>query len=411
MGIMKKPFNRHKVWGGSKRKTIKRKKLSPLKVWGERVTSFWKREPKPIKPKKGVSRRQAKTLAFSKSVDSKDIKMKVLKPKQDYFVKQAIKSKININNKPKKKFSWGHKDLANLSQKVRSFSFQRSLKNLNYYVVKWKIGEQFSSYILKSSGLLAVLAIFYLSFFDTFFLIKTYTVEFEEGSYLSEDIAQNLVNDLKSERIVGIFPNNQLWFINSQNVTLTAKNHSKDIEKIEISNRSWPNQAGLRITTKPTLLTLNINDSQYWRIGIDGSVISEDTAEIKQNVVYVQRPVFFDTSGANFADYPLQQNEDQLNRIYFIDWLWKNLENQGVSNVRTELPSLQDTDVSVTTEAGTTMLFNSEAIQKELQLTRLRGVLANPEIAREFNDGVIEYIDFRIPKKIFICYKNTECST
>lgn len=407
---MKKPLNRQKVWGKKGKVTLKRKKISPIKIWSERFTGLFKKEKAGASKNAQVTKRKVNTPSYSKSIDSKDIKMKVLKPKKDYFVKQAIKSKIKLNESPKRTFSWGQKDFSSLTKKVRNFSFENTFKNFNYYIVKWKVGENLNRIIFKTCGVISLISILYLSFFDTFFLIKTYTIEYDDGSYLSEPLAKDLIEELKNERIIGMFPNNQLWFINSQNITLTAKNYSENVERVEVTKRLWPNQAKLKVSTKPTLMTLNINNGEYWRIGHDGSIITEDTAELKDRVVSVQRPVFLDTSNADFGDYPLQQNTDQLNRIFFIDWLWETLEQEGLSPVKTEIPSLQDTDVSIETNNETQLMFNAEAIKKDLQVTRIRGVFANQEIAREFNEGVIAYIDFRIPKKVFVCYKNTECS-
>ena len=403
--ITRKKFSRTGLFADRVRGVFRRSKRTPQQP----ASRFAKATPNASAPVTSTAR--ASTVPYARSVDKSDVQMRVLKPKQDYFVKEAIKSKVSLKpKKPARKFNWGQKNLSELTRQVKGFRLKPSFHGLNYYIVKWRVRENFNAFLAKVFAMLSVAFIVYLSFFDTFFLIKTYTVEYPTGSYLDEEASREMIENLKTNRILGIFPNNQLWFINDQNLTLTAQEHAPRVEYIQVSRRQWPNAATLQVTTVPTLLTLEINDGELWRIDESGRVISEDTAGLQERVVTVEGSLSFDTQNVDFQDYPLYQDEEQLNRLFFIDWLWGVLDERGIEITRTTIPSLQDSDVTLTTAEGTRLRFNSEAIVKDLQLTRLDGFLANPKLREELEAGALDYVDFRIPKRIFVCYDNSYCA-
>ena len=426
--MSKKPVSSYqhaKVFGRKPSKPrIVRKKFSRTGLFADQVKSLFRR-PK-AKPQQPASRfakssssattpvtstARASTATYARPLAKPDVQMRVLKPKKDYFVKEAIKSKVSLKpKKPARKLNWGQKNLSELTRQVKGFRLKPSFHGLNYYIVKWRIRENFNAFLAKIFATLCVVFIVYLSFFDTFFLIKTYTVEYPTGSYLDEEASREMIEKLKTNRILGIFPNNQLWFINDQNLTLTAQEHAPRVEYIEVSRRQWPNAATLQVTTVPTLLTLEINDGELWRIDESGRVISEDTAGLQERVVTVEGSLSFDTQNVDFQDYPLYQDEEQLNRLFFIDWLWTMLDERDIEITRTTIPSLQDSDVTLTTANGGRLRFNSESIVKDLQLKRLDGFLANPKLRGELDSGALDYVDFRIPKRIFVCYDNSYCA-
>ena len=420
-----RPYKQSQVFGRKPTKPrITRKKFSRTGLVLDQVKSvFRRRGPKPKQPASRfvkssgapttppTSTARATTASYARTAERGGVQMRVLKPKQDYFVKEVIKSKVSLKpKKPARKFNWGQKNLSELTRQVKGFRLKPSFHGLNYYIVKWQVRENFNAFLAKVFAALSVAFIVYLSFFDTFFLIKTYTVEYPTGSYLDEEASTEMIEKLKTNRILGIFPNNQLWFINDQNLTLTAQEHAPRVEHIRVTDRVWPNEAKLQVTTVPTLLTLEINDGELWRVDESGRVISQDTAGLQERVVTVEGSLSFDTQNVDFQDYPLYQDEEQLNRLFFVDWLWTTLEERGLEVTRTTIPSLQDSDVTLTTSTGTRLRFNSETITKDLQLKRLDGFLANAKLRGELETGSLDYVDFRIPKRIFVCYQGTYCA-
>jgi hypothetical protein len=431
---MKRQLQRSKVYSRGKRKvSITRNKVSKFSLWKRVMSVVFKKEKpnsiefKSLSNKKSFlsisnlfgskktqihTRQKPSTPSYGKSSDKEKVKMRVIQPKKDYFIKEAIKEKISIKkDKPKIKLNFGHKNFESLGRNIKSFKITDIYKNINYWIKRWKMKGNFNQIIVKIFGSFCVLSIVYLCIFDTHFLIKSYTIQYAEGSFLDEKNSKELIDNIKSRRVFGMFPNNQLWFVNSSNLTLSAQEYDSNIEKIEVLSRQLPNKTILKVSTSPVLLTLKINNGESWRIAKNGDVLSSDTASINERVVTVDRPVIFDSQNVTFEDYPLAQNKAQLNRLYFITWLWEILEKEGVVINSTSIPSMQDSDVSLIDTKGNKFVFNSESVRKDLQSSRIHGVLNHPEYKKEVNDGIINYIDFRVPKRIFICYDNTFCAS
>jgi hypothetical protein len=407
---MKKPYTQKNVWSNRGKKTqLKRKKFSKVRIWSDRVKSMfvWEKKSNHSKPHNS-HKLITNTPGYSRSLDKSEVTMRVLKPKKDYFVKQAIQ-KITPEKK-KRKLNWGQKDFNQLQQRVKTFSLNNLIQNLNLHIHNLGIRENFSMFFAKFCIVFMAFSVVYLSFLDTYFLIDTYKVEYKNNSFLDENDSRELLNHLKSNRVLGVFPNNQLWFINDQNLTLTAAGYSDQIDQIKVTERTWPNIATLEVTTKPILMTLLLNDNEYWRVGRDGSVVTEDTAILNDRVVTVQFPTNFDRTAVTLADYPLQTNTPQLNRMYFTEWLWGVLRENNIEVVNTEFPSLIDTDVIITTDKNIEMRFNSESIRKDLQQARIEGFFKNQELKREYDQAVIKYVDFRLSKKIYVCYREKFCA-
>ncbi|NJS41626.1 hypothetical protein HC766_04775 [Candidatus Gracilibacteria bacterium] len=197
-----------------------------------------------------------------------------------------------------------------------------------------------------------------------FFLVKTYSVNFAQGSYIDETKTAELIDNIHKDKFLGLIPNNSLWFLNGSNLTLTAKKFNTEVDSIKVQNRIWPNQAIISVTTEPILLTLGINGDEYWRISKTGKVVSQDTAKLRENLVVVDKPVIFDKSNTDLSNYSFVDNKEQLNRFWFIKWLWRNLDAKEISYNKTTIPSLIDTDVIITTTSGTELLFDINTTTK-----------------------------------------------
>jgi len=148
-------------------------------------------------------------------------------------------------------------------------------------------------------------------------------------------------------------PNNQYWFLNSQNLTSAMSKFEPEIVDVKVQDRIWPNKVVLEITTQPILLTLGINNGEYWRISQTGKVLSSDEAGLREKLVNVERPISLNRSGVTLQNYSFQDDLPQLNRFWFINWIWKVLELQNYKVLSTTLPSLFDTDIIITLDSGT----------------------------------------------------------
>ncbi|MBC7471968.1 MAG: hypothetical protein H7196_01735 [candidate division SR1 bacterium] len=343
---------------------------------------------------------------------NKNTEYKIFKPAAKEIVKENIKNAIpliGLRNKSKKTFSLGFKDLKQLRQEFQVFSFKSIWYNINFYVTKWRIFERFNQILISALAIVSLIFISYLSLFDTYFLIKNYTVSFDDSSYLSKKDTAALLKKIKDNKFLGVLPSNQLWFLNSNNLTYISSAINPEISSFEVQKRVWPNTAQIKIKTEPILLTLGINGNEYWRISKTGAVVTQDDAGIRENLIVVDKPVYFNKSGITFQDISFVNNSQQFNRFWYINWLKKVLIKNNLEFVKINIPSLFDTDVTVTTSNGTELKFNSESISKDVQEEKIISYLKDPSFIDGQKSNKFKYIDFRISKRIFICERGLEC--
>jgi hypothetical protein len=273
---------------------------------------------------------------------------------------------------------------------------------------------------LIGQGLIAalMLSFVYISFFDRYFLVKTYTYSFGDESYLATDELQRLSDHFSTQSTFGFLPENQYWYLNERNLTLSANEIIPEVNAVRVKDRTWPNQVHLEVDTEPILATLVVTErrqERFWRVSQTGRVISEDEAGLREKLIEVQRPISFDTNNADFQDYRLEEDYLQLNRLWFANWLWLLLEegeeSLGIEVRYTAFPSLTDTDVLVVTDQGTELWFDSnvQEIARENQESRIRSVFRS-DIYNQHQRGELAYIDFRTSvQKVFVCGKGQAC--
>lgn len=342
---------------------------------------------------------------------TKDPNSVVLKPRNAQIITKELNQK-STKNLPKF-FTFGQKNLTQILDKKPDFLKTLS-QNINLTFRKIKILQTPNKLI---SGLLVVSLLFfflYISFFDTYFLIKNWQISFSQGSYLSKTEQEMILNKFSNTKIVGIFPSNQFWFVNDRNLTLLAQNIVPEIAGIRITNRNWPNKIDIEITTLPILLTIKLvenGQNKMWRVLPNGKILTEDKAGIGDNLVTVELPINFDQKNFDLQKYPIFEDIGQLNRLYFVINLWSYLKEFGILPIQTILPSLNsaDKDVFVVIAGGTKLYFDSNKFNRQTQKDRLQSVLES-SLVDKIKNGELAYVDFRISKRIHICPKNKKCA-
>ncbi|MEI6729390.1 MAG: hypothetical protein WCK98_07165 [bacterium] len=348
---------------------------------------------------------------YHRDESDQKINLKVFKPKKDYLIQEKIKSKIEQKTKIKLPL-W--LKFPSFKFDPQSLKFDSLLKTLNYYVVKWAVLEKFNQFVAKGLLVIAILLTIYISFFDTYFLVKSYTITFSEGSFLSEKEIRLITQSIDQNKFLGVIPNNQYWFLSQRNLTDIAQSQIPEVESVKVKNRTWPNKVELEIKTEPILATLSVQSSssrKYWRVTQLGRVITEDTIKLQEKLITIDRRVSFNQNNATLQDYALDKNQQQLNRMWFVTWLWKQFENSGIQISSTNFPSLTDTDVVLNTAENTKLLFDSNIgnIPREVMELRVNAFLSTT-LVDSLKRGEIAYVDFRIPnKKLYLCGRAAPC--
>ncbi len=296
-------------------------------------------------------------------------------------------------------------------------------REINSWFVNFHVLRRINKNIFRSLIAFLLIFVIYLSFFDTYFLVKSYEIRFGENSYLSETQTNFLINSLQKNKVFGFIPNNQYWFLNSQTLTTSAKGIIPDVKEIQLENRTWPDKASLVINTNPILVTLSVKENseqKFWRVSPEGDIVSADNAGIWENLVTVEKPyqVAFQDKQNNdsptLKNVSFKGNKVQLNKFNLIQKLLPVLNQNEIKVVSTSIPSLVDSDIFFLTENGTKLMFDSQVFDSDNQIRRVNEFLrkidadGNKIIDLE-KDGKLKYIDFRIPKRLYFCYNGDKC--
>jgi hypothetical protein len=335
---------------------------------------------------------------------NKDVVYKIFKPKPAEILKENIKKTIPKKNIVDKSHSFGFKNFDQIKGNFRTISTKNTLYQAKYLLAKWHVIERFNQFMIGSLVAVVLFFIVYLSLFDTYFLVKNYNVRFEENSYLSKTEVAKLLGKMKENKFLGFAPSNQLWFLNSENLTLIAKQSNVEVSAVTVNKRNWPNGADITIKTEPILLTLQINDKENWRVSKTGEVTTQDDANVLEKLVVVHKNVTFNQTGKTLQDTPFTNKDNQMRRFLYTNWLWTTLKNKGVEVKKTVYPSIFDSDVFVTTKSGTELRFSSDigGLGIETQIQKIDSFFGSVESKTE-KAGGFAYVDFREPKKLFAC--------
>jgi hypothetical protein len=414
---MQKISKHRKTWSkpSSNRKPIKRNP-SPKKGVVKLFFSTIQERISGILPNKN------KEKITQKPIPKTSAQYKIFEPKKEDLLKEKVKQTITFPkiSTAKKQFSFGVKP-GQYFKKINQFSPRTIFLNTKYTISKWRVLERMNQFIFGSILVFTALFIVYLSLFDTLFLVKSYSISFDyseknqQYSYLDTVSTKGLINNIKKQRFLGLVPSNQLWFLNSQNLTNVAQKSNPSVTSVSVERRIWPNNAQLKITTEPILLTLgitlgnNTTNSEYWRIAKDGEIMTSDDSGIREKLVVVEKSVQFNKSDKNLRDISFNNNSEQMDRFWFTMWLWDELKTQNIPVLKTSYPSLFDNDVNVQLVNGTILQFTNQTTSKEGQKLRIEQFFSNPAYRSELNDGKFGYVDFRIQKRIFVCTRGELC--
>jgi hypothetical protein len=345
---------------------------------------------------------------FSKK-NEKNPSFIIFRPKESELAKINSKSK----QEPSKFFHLGQKNLAQILGKNKNDIWQSTSLKINLFLKKFQVLSSPSRFFGTFGAAFLVIFLIYISFFDTFFLIKNYNITFSEGSYLGQNERQIILNKFSQTKVLGIFPVNQFWFVNDRNLTLLSQNVLPEVIGVQIFERVWPNKISIKITTSPILLTLKTMENgqnKWWRVLADGRILTQDEAGLQENLVTVDRPINFDQKNFSLQKYPIFSDIGQLNRLYFTVNMASWLKELKVETSQTVLPSLNiaDKDVFIILKNGTKLYFDSGRFSSQTQRDRLQSIFES-KIGDQAKNGELAYIDFRISKKVFVCARGQTC--
>ncbi len=257
-------------------------------------------------------------------------------------------------------------------------------------------------------GVLLLSSIGYLTFVDRYFLVKNINIMFPNGSYLSKSDTTEFKNNFENSYF-SLFAKNSIWFASAPVLTSIAQEINPTIESVEIVERILPNTLKIKIKTEPILATIAINDSEYWRVSKTGKFVTEDDIGLQQDLITINTPVIWNKSNYKLSEFNINNIDGQLDKLYFVTYIKKIIEEQGYKLSKTVFNSLEDNNVSFVINNNTTLKFDHTKISIFNTNNRLVNILNNKKINSKILQNEVSYIDFRISDNVFLCEKGRSC--
>jgi hypothetical protein len=293
-------------------------------------------------------------------------------------------------------------------------------RKLNYQFIAFDIAKNINRLIVGLCVISFIGFFTYLSFFDQYFTIKKYTVEYAAGSYLNNQQTFDLIAHFQRNKLYKVFPNNQYWFANNLSLTASAKEIFPEIQNINIKNRQWPDRVLLQVEINKPILTLWVtenNEQKYWRINENGKISSQDKAALWYNIVKVEKPYSVQgdpSQQLSLFNHSFENDPSQKQRFNLTKKLLDYFKLIDIDISSTTFPSISDTDIIMESSTGTRFLFDSLAFDNDLQIARLDYFLKSKPDKNDFyqlqKKGLYSYFDFRIAHKAHICKVAEKCN-
>ena len=121
------------------------------------------------------------------------------------------------------------------------------------------------------------------------------------------------------------------------------------------------------------------------------------------------------TTDLSLADYSFEQDMGQLNRFWFTLWLWEVTQEFGLDVQATYYPSLSDSEVTLVTDQGSILHFDSEKFDRQVNRNRLQAILQTQvsdslNLTESLRAGSVDYVDMRSAKRVYVCLYGQPCS-
>jgi hypothetical protein len=257
-------------------------------------------------------------------------------------------------------------------------------------------------------GTLLFSSIGYLTLVDRYFLVKNINILFPTGSYLSKNDTIEFKTNFENSYF-SMFAKNSIWFISSPVLTSMAQEINPTIESVEIVERVLPNTLKIKVKTEPILATIAINDTEYWRVSKSGKFVTEDDIGLQQDLITINTPIIWNKANYKLSEFNINNVDGQLDKLYFVNYVKKIIEEQGYKLTKTIFNSLEDNNVNFVINNNTVLKFDHTKISIFNTNNRLVNILNNKKINEKILQNEVSYLDFRISENVFLCEKNKTC--
>lgn len=235
---------------------------------------------------------------------------------------------------------------------------------------------------------------FYFLVISTDLLVKNITIS--GNSQVSTEQILNVLNNEGNHRIFLIKQSNYFLFTKNRASQMLSKNIPY-VKEIVQFNKSWPSHASLEIKERVPVFALKANNQMYL-VDEDGMVMSK-VIEVPKHLFIVEDQVV--------EDYGILENLPNPKLFAFIISTQKQWDSKINSPlVLVKIPGKASPEAQFVSQEGWAAFFDiSRPVLSQLGNLAL---ILNREIPVK-NRAKLAYIDLRMSKWAYYCYKDSPC--
>jgi cell division septal protein FtsQ len=258
---------------------------------------------------------------------------------------------------------------------------------------KWLVILGFRSKAYRVMWITLILAAVYLFVFSDYMVIGQVTVT--GTSKIDPNQIQSIVSSLGSQRTF-LIPKANFFLLTRSRLASSIRQVQPFVKDVVKYHRTWPNKATIEISERDPGFILQSGEKQFL-IDDEGVVVTDDPNSAQLPIVQDQVTENFDTGTV--------LNNTKL--VAFILSMQKQWPDKIASQIKeTKIPGQAANEVQFVSEEGWGVFFDTTRSVSS-QLNNLALILSREIPAK--NRLNLAYIDLRLSKWAYYCYKDAPC--
>jgi cell division septal protein FtsQ len=258
---------------------------------------------------------------------------------------------------------------------------------------KWLVILGFRSKVYRVIWIGAILVVAYFFVFSDYMVVSQVTVS--GTNKIDPNQIQTIVSSLGSQRSF-LIPKANFFLLTRSRLAESIKQVQPFVKDVVKYNRTWPNKATIEIAERDPGFIIQSGDKQFL-IDDEGVIVTDEPNGANLPIVQDQVTENFDTG----------KTLDNTKLVAFILSAQKQWSDKIAPKIKeTKIPGQAANEVQFVSDEGWGVFFDTTRSAGS-QLSNLALILSKEIPAK--NRLNLAYIDLRLSKWAYYCYKDTPC--
>jgi cell division septal protein FtsQ len=296
-----------------------------------------------------------------------------------------------------------HRRKINADKRFKTKVFQSKVKQAQNYKriipislnpkSRWMVLFGFRSRLIQIAwaGGIGVFAYFFI--FSGY--LKISAIEISGHDRVSGEQVQMVLDSLNSKR-TALIPNSNFFLLTRGRFNQTLTQAVPMIKEVKSYKRVWPNKIVVELTERNPGFVMRSNNQDY--------LVDEEGVVVRSDATGLNLPLVVDQVIENFDVGEPLPNTRMVTFILSTHKQWDSKISSPITE--TKIPGKASNEVQFVTQEGWTVFFDTERAVTS-QLGNLALILSKQIKASERSN--LAYIDLRLSKWAYFCFKNTPC--